>query len=134
MIKSGRMINVRKLAALDIVFHGPTFTLIEFALGVFVCAALGLFSMYFGLFHGPDHSLHAIILGCFLLWIALNYVPLLLYAMSIVRQKSAHQEVAYELAYKDKYAGKYTLQSALLLVPFAMLLLAVYQETIGEQK
>jgi hypothetical protein len=134
MIKSARFIDVRKLAALDIVFHGPKFILIEFALGVFGCAALGLFSTYYGLFHGPDHSLSAIILGCYLLGVALNYVPLLLYAMSIVRQKSAHQEVAYELAYKDEYAGKYTLQSALLLVPLAMLLLAVYQETIGEHK
>ena len=60
-------INVRKLAALDIVFHGPKFILIEFALGVFGCAALGLFSTYFGLFHGPNHSLFAVIMGCFLL-------------------------------------------------------------------
>src|SRR5215472_12349054 len=90
-------INIRKLAALDIVFHGPKFILIEFALGVFGCAALGLFSVYYGLLHGPVHSPLAIILGCYLLGVALNYVPLLLYAISIVRQKSAHQEAAYEL-------------------------------------
>jgi len=129
MIKSGGMINVRKLAALDIVFRGPKFILIEFGLGVFGCAALGLFSIYFGLFHGPNHSLFTTILGCFLLWVALNYVPLFLYAISIVRRKSAHQEVAFELEHKDRYAGKYTLQSALLLVPFAMSILAVYQES-----
>lgn len=134
MIKSGGIINVRKLAALDIVFHGPKFILIEFGLGVFGCAALGLFSIYFGLFHGPNHSLFASILGCFLLWVALNYVPLLLYTISIVRHKSAHQEVAYELEHKDTYAAKYTLQSALLLVPLAMVILAAYQETIGEHK
>jgi hypothetical protein len=128
MIKSGGMINVRKLAALDIVFHGPTFILIEFGLGVFGCATLGLFSLYFGFFHGPGHSLFAALMGCFLLWVALNYVPLFLYAISIVRRKSAQQEVAFELAHKDRYAGRYTLQSILLLVPFAMLLLAVYQE------
>ena len=121
-------INIRKLAALDIAFHGPKFILIEFALGVFGCAALGLFSRYFGLFHGPNHSLFAVIMGCFLLWIALNYVPLLIYAISIVRHKSAQQEVAYELDHKDKYARKYTLQSALLLIPLAVPALAVYQE------
>jgi hypothetical protein len=128
MIKSGRIINVRKLAALDIVFHGPKFILIEFALGEFGCAALGLFSIYFGLFLSPNHSLFSTVLGCFLLWIALNYVPLLLYAISIVRHKSAHQEVAFELEHKDRYAAKYTLQSALLLVPLAMPILAGYQE------
>ena len=122
------IINVRKLAALDIAFHGPKFILIEFALGVFVCAALGLFSLYFGLFHGPNHSLFAVIMGCFLLWVALNYVPLLIYAMSIVKHKSAHQEVAYELAHKDKYAGKYMRQSTILLIPLAIPVLAVYQE------
>src|SRR5215467_4344615 len=128
MMKSGRVINVRKLAALDIVFHGPTFILIEFGLGVFGCAALGLFSLYFGFFHGPGHSLFATLMGCFLLWIALNYVPLFLYAITLVSRKSTQEEVAFELAHKDRYAAKYTLQSTLLLVPFAMLLLAVYQE------
>ena len=68
------------------------------------------------------------IIGCYLLGVAVNYVTLLLYAMSIVRQKSAHQEVAYELEHKDMYAAKYTMQSTLLLLPLAMLLLAVYQE------
>ena len=121
-------INIRKLAALDIAFHGPKFILIEFALGVIGCAALGLFSIYFGLFHGPNHSLFTIILGCFLLWIALNYIPLLLYAISIVRHNSAHQEVAYELEHRVKYAGKYLRQSTLLLIPLAVPALAVYQE------
>jgi hypothetical protein len=128
MKNNNTIINIRKLAALDIAFHGPKFILIEFALGVFGCAALGLFSMYFGLFHGPNHSLLAVIMGCFLLWIALNYVPLLIYAISIVRHKSAHQEIAYELEHRDKYAGKYLRQSTLLLIPLAVPMLAVYQE------
>lgn len=122
------IINIRKLAALDIVFHGPKFILAEFALAVFGCAALGFFSLYYGLFHGSNHSLFAVFLGCFLLWIALNYLPLMIYAISIVRHKSAHQEVAYELEHKDIYAKKYTFQSTLILVPFAVPALAAYQE------
>jgi hypothetical protein len=121
-------INIRKLAALDIAFHGPKFILIEFALGVIGCAALGLFSIYFGLFHSPNHLLFTVIMGFFLLWIGLNYVPLLLYAISIVRHNSAHQEVAYELEHRDKYAGKYLRQSTLLLIPLAVPALAFYQE------
>ena len=120
-------INIRKLAALDIAFHGPKFILIEFALGVIGCAALGFFSLYFGLFHGPNHSQFAVMMGCFLLWIALNYVPLLIYAISIVRHQSARQEAAYELERRE-YAGKYLRQSTLLLIPLAIPTLAVYQE------
>ncbi len=70
-----------------------------------------------------------ILIGCFFLWVALNYVPLLLYAISIVRRKSAQQEVAFELAHKDTYARKYTLQTTmLLLVPLVLPVLAAYQE------
>lgn len=124
MIRHNTIINVRKLAALDIVFHGPKFILIEFALAVFICAAVGL-----SILHGANHSPLMIILGSFFLGVSLNYIPLLLYSINIVKHKSAQQEVAYELEHKDRYAGKYTLQSiVLLLMPLAMLLLAVYQD------
>ena len=129
IMKSGSAINVRKLAALDIVFHGPWLILAEFVLAVVVCAALGIWS-----FLSPIHSPFVTFIGCYLQGVALNYVPLFLYAISIVRRKSAQQEVAFELEHKDRYAAKYTLQSALLLVPFAMFILAVYQETMGEHK
>ena len=123
-IKRERFINVRKLAALDIVFHGPKLILAEFAFGVVLCAALGLWSLL-----SHIHSPFMIIIGCFFLWVALNYVPLLLYALSIVRRKSAQQEVAFELAHKDLYVRKYMLQTfILLLVPLIPALLAVYQE------
>jgi hypothetical protein len=60
--------------------------------------------------------------------IALNYVPLLLYAISIVRRKSAQQEVAFELEHKEIYARKYTLQSLLLLLPLVVPILSLLQE------
>ena len=49
-------------------------------------------------------------------------------ALDIARHQSAHQEVAYELEHRDKYAGKYLRQSTLLLIPLAVPALAVYQE------
>lgn len=123
-VKSETFINVRKLAALDIVFHGSRLILAEFALGMVLCAIFGLWS-----FLSPIHSPFMIVIGCFLMCVALNYVPLLLYAISIVRRKSAQQEVAFELAHKDAYASKYTLQMTMfLLVPLVLPLLAVYQE------
>lgn len=127
MKNNNTIINVRKLAALDIVFHGTKFILTEFALAVFLCGAVGLL-----IFHGSNHTPFMIIMGSFFLWASLNYLPLLLYAISIVKQKSAKQEVAFELQHKDKYAAKYTLQSVIwLFMPLAMFLLAIYQESLN---
>ena len=127
MVKKETFINIRKLAALDIVFHGPWFILGEFALGVVGCAAGGAFSLSF-FFRTASHPLIAAILGIVLPWIALNYVPLLLYAISIVRHRSAELEVAFELEHKDVYALKYTFQSALLFLPLVVPILAIAQE------
>jgi hypothetical protein len=126
--KGETFINIRKLAALDIDFHGSKLILAEFAGTVILSGGLGIFSL-FGFFSNPSHPLFTIILGLVLCWIALNFVPLLLYAISIVRQKSAQQEVAFELEHKEIYVRKYTLQSIwLLLLPFLLPILAVYQE------
>lgn len=123
--RSARLISVRKAAALDIVFHGPKFILAEFAFGLCVCTAIGVFILS----RTSHPSFWSITEGCFFLWVALNYVPLLLYAISIVRRKSAQQEVAYELQHKQQYALQYTLQTALLLcLPLALSLVALAQE------
>jgi len=127
MVKKETFINIRKLAALDIVFHGPRLILAEFALGVVGCAAGGAYSLSF-YFHTASHPLIAAILGFVLPWMALNYMPLLLYAISIVRRRSAELEVAFELEHKSVYALKYTFQSALLFLPLVVPILAVVQE------
>jgi len=127
MIKKETFINIRKLAALDIVFHGPRFILAEFALGVGGCAAGAAFSLSF-FYRTASHPLIAAILGFVLSWVALNYVPLLLYAISIVRHRSAELEVAFELEHKNVYARKYTFQSVLILLPLVVPILAVVQE------
>jgi hypothetical protein len=117
-------INVRKVAALDIVLHGPGFILAEFAVGVVLIAGVSVF-----MFFNSTHIWLGAVQSWFFLWLALNYVPLLLYAISIVRHKSAYQEVAYELEHKDRYLLKYTLQASLFLfIPLVMPALAVYQE------
>jgi hypothetical protein len=126
-IKDEPFINIRKLVALDIVFHGPKLILAEFALVVGLCGALGAWSL-FSFFHSPDHPLFTVILGLVLSWIALNYVPLLLYALSFMRHKNAELEVVVELAHKERYARKYMAQSLLLAVPFVVPILAIVQE------
>lgn len=120
------IINIRKLAALDIVFHGPKFILVEMAFGVFG-AALGFAIAAPGFFAG-HFSLNQILVSSYVLFIALNYVPLLLHAISIARRKSAQEEVAFELAHKERYARKYTGQSFLVLLPLIVPILAIWQE------
>lgn len=126
-VKRETFINIRKLAALDIIFHGPGKIIAEFALAVGGCGILAVFSFSFFL-RTPEHPLFAAIMGLFFSWIALNYVPLLLYTIQIVRRKSAQQEVAFELEHKDFYARKYTIQSLLLLLPLVVPILAIVQE------
>lgn len=126
-IKRETFINIRKLAALDIVFHGSRFILAEFAVGVVFCGVAGVFNL-FTFFRNPSQPLFMAVLGFGLSWVAINYVPLLLYAISIVRGKSAEREVAFELERKSYYARKYTLQSLLLVLPFVVPLLAISQE------
>ncbi len=122
-----RFINVRKLAALDMVFHGVRLILAEFVLSVLIGAAVGLFSLS-DFLRNPGHPAFSAVLGVAALGIALNYLPLVFYAMSIIRQHSAQQEVAFELEHRDTAARKYTSQSLLLFVPFFVFALAVVQE------
>ena len=122
------IINIRKLAALDIVFHGPKLILAEFAFGVFFTGALGLVLTYAGFVTGHFRVPWVALLGCYLLALAINYLPLFIYTIKIVRGKSAQAEVASELAQKERYARKYTVQSLLLLLPLVVPMLAISQE------
>lgn len=129
-----RIINVRKLAALDIVFHGPRFILIEFGGGVLLCLALGLWLTYIALPLSQDTGPLRLVTGLYILTLATNYTPLLIYAILIERRKSAQQEVAAELAERDRYTRMYGVQQALLLVPLAIPVLALVQEARARSK
>jgi hypothetical protein len=125
---SGRIINVRKLVALDIALHGARFIVGEFAIGIALCAALGVWLAVSALPLGHAASAFKLVLGAYFLCLALNYVPMLLYAIALARSKSARQEVAAEMPAKGKYPLKYAVQQLLLVVPLAIPLLALGQE------
>ena len=110
---------VRKLVALDIVLHGPRFIMIEFGVGTPVILAFGLWLMSGSLGY---------LLGVYLLLTGLNYVPLLIYAVLVVRGNSARRETEYGLAHDRHYVRKYSTQQLLLFVPLAVLILAIVQE------
>ena len=122
-----RFINVRKLAALDIVYRGERRILLEFGFGVFF---LGLVGIAFLLFAHQRTPLTTGI-GTYLLFLGVNYVPLFVYAISISLKKSARKDVAYELAHEDIFRKKYGVQQTLILVPLAVVLLAAVQKSAG---
>jgi hypothetical protein len=121
------IISIRKLAALDIVFHGPAFILGEYLFGVFASAAFGFGLLYIGFAVEHASILWTLLLGSYTCCLAINYVPLLLYSMSIIRRKSAQEEVALELTNKAHYGRKYTVQSLLILLPLVVPVLALSQ-------
>src|SRR5579884_2525950 len=101
-IKQETFINVRKLAALDIVLHGAKLILAEFAVAVAFGAIIGPLNLFI-FFRNPAHPLPVALSGFFFTWVAINYVPMLLYAISIARGKSAEREVTFELERKSYY-------------------------------
>jgi hypothetical protein len=64
----------------------------------------------------------------YLLLLGINYVPLLLHAISMARQGSARQEIAGELGDKRAAMRKYRRQSLFLLLPLLIPIAAVLQE------
>jgi len=115
------VIDIRKLAAVDIAFLGSRLVLTEFSVGVLGSLALGVFTLL------RSHSLRAIAFGSYLLFIGANYVPLLLHAISLARNKSARDEIADELPEKRRMFRKYRRQSLLLLVPLVVPIVALVQ-------
>jgi len=120
----GRIINVRKLVALDITLHGPRFIMAEFGVGTPAIIAVGLFLMHTG----------PLALGFYLVLTGINYVPLLIYAVAIVRGRSAAKEIEEGMSADRHYVRKYSTQQLLIFVPLAVVLLAVKQELTKKTK
>lgn len=115
------MISVRKLAALDIVFHGSKVVLGEFAVGVFLPLAISALSLW------HSRSWLGFAFGLYMLALGINYLPLLMHAIFLVQRGDAGAEVSHELSDHPQSARKYGMQSLLLLVPLAIPALALAQ-------
>lgn len=120
------MLNVRKLAAIDLEFLGARFILAEFGIGAAGSTALGALTIRAGLYR--FHSPWLIIFGAYLIFLGMNYVPLLLHAISMVRDGSGHEEIAEDLANKQAAMRKYRRQSLFLLLPLIVPIVAIVQE------
>ena len=122
------VIEIRRLAAVDIAFLGSRFILAEFSIGVFGSLGLGFLTLL------RTHSLGGTVFGAYLVSIGVNYVPLLVHAIDIVRHGTAHQEIADELPEKHRVFRKYRRQSLLLLVPLVVPILAIVQCRSSDQR
>jgi hypothetical protein len=119
-----RVIEVRKLAALDMAWLGTRLVLAEYALGVVLPAALGTLSLRSGAARHAELYQWPVLGGIWLLTIAANYIPLFLYAVALARTGTAREEAQAELPHVRRYG----LQQAMILVPLLVLALSVAQE------
>jgi hypothetical protein len=103
--------NIRKLAAIDIVLLGFKLIFAEFACGVLLSFALGVFVLC------RSHSIWQSALGAYLICLGINYMPMLVFAISIGSKQNALAEMADELREKQSAMSKYRRLSLLLLVP-----------------
>lgn len=111
-------LNVRKLAALDMTFLGTRIIVAEDAAGVVICGVIGGLSLLKGVLW----------LGIPLLWIGLNYVPLLLHSVDLARRRSAREEVAKELA-DTRAARSYSWRQLWILVPLVVVVFDLVQRS-----
>jgi hypothetical protein len=119
------VINVRKLAAIDLYFLGPYLIVAEFALGVVGPLMLGVLTLRMASRRGWPLGLT--LFGGYLLLLGVNYVPMLLHGISLVLSRSVSREIADELSDRRAAFRKYRRQSLYLLVPFLVPLLAILQ-------
>ena len=118
------LIEVRKLAALDMALLGTRLVLAEYALGVVLPAALGTLFLGLGLARHAQLYHWLVLGGIWLLTIAANYVPLFLYAVVLARAGTVQEEAQAA----RPHIRRYVLQQALILVPLSVLALSVAQE------
>ena len=116
-----RVIEIRKLAAVDLAWLGARIIVPEYVLGVAAPLAFGLVSLAGGL---PSGSWFQIVFGLWLLGIGVNYAPLLLYALAIVRAGAVEAEGRPEIV----RARRYGTQQVVILVPLLVVALAILQE------
>ncbi|HEY0779823.1 MAG TPA: hypothetical protein VGD56_17790 [Gemmatirosa sp.] len=117
------MLDVRKLAAIDIALLGPRLILAEFGTGVVGALALGSFAAV------RSQSTPGRLLAAYLVTLGVNYVPLLVYALALRAPGRAHAVIGAELAADRRGAmRRYRRGSLLLLMPLVVPLLAVVQD------
>jgi len=118
-----KIVNVRKLIALDISLNGWVPITAEMFFSLFGMMALVMLA----------RPILNIYFSIYLMIVSLNFIPLLIYALIIGDRQNAKKEARVELSKMKKYGPKsiqnYNLQQWLLVfIPFAMIILTILQE------
>jgi len=61
-------------------------------------------------------------LGLYIFLTGINYLPLLVYAIVLVRIHNAENEVSYGLSHDKHYNRKYSLQQLMIFLPTVLLI------------
>jgi hypothetical protein len=123
------MINIRKLAAVDMAWLGAKIIIPEYVLGILGPFVLGVISIRSGLSIQTPIS-WVTVLGIWLVSIGVNYIPLFIYAVIIARAGTVKEEGGPEIV----NAKRYGVQQAMILVPFLVAIIAIVQEQSKRQK
>jgi hypothetical protein len=124
-----RYVNIRKLAALQLYYRGASVKLFEFGFAVFALGGLGLASIVLSV----KHSLLIEVIGVYLFFIGVNYIPLLVYGIAIIRAGTVKEEALADESDPVSVRRRYGFQQLLLMVPLFIPLLAIQQETAKEK-
>jgi len=120
-----RMIQVRKLIAVELTFLGPKFIIAEYTIAVVVGLIVGILSLRSGVF--LSHALWQTLLGVYLMFLALTYAVLLAFAIAMAKRGDCRDEIIDELEDKTATFRKYRWQSLWLLLPLAVPIAAIRQ-------
>lgn len=120
-----KLVEMRKLVAVDMALHGRLFILVEFAVGVLLPLGLGVFFLLTSRAASPlIWQLLLVLLGLWSCGIAANYTPLLLHAVSIAKSGTVKAEGDPELP----RVRRYNVQQFVIFVPFLVAIVAIAQE------
>src|SRR5262249_1023376 len=118
-----RLIQIRKLAAVDMAWLGARLIVVEYLAGVVLPLALGVFTLR-STWLSSHRFTWQTLLGIWLVTIAANYIPLFIYAVSLMRSGTVDSEGKPEI----KNARRYGCQQVMILVPFLVVAVAIIQE------
>jgi hypothetical protein len=111
--------------AVELVFLGPKIVFAEYGFAVVVGIAIGILSLRAGFVR--THAMWQILLGMYLLFLALTYAVLLGFAIAMARRGDARSEIASELSNIAATFRKYRRQSLWILVPLAVPIAAMIE-------
>lgn len=114
-----QVIDPHKLAAIHIATLGPTFAIGNFASTALVCLSLATLILW----HADSCQL--LTFGFYFVFLCINYVVMLFFALQINSRASARAEIRAELNKERGAMAEYRRQTIYLLIPILVPVVAV---------